>query len=638
MSGNTTLTLAVLMAQWEQRQHDQIETFVPFVLNLLKKERYEVVNVSELQQDFLSEYGIAVPYQPLQAIVHRLSKTGLIKRTAQGSVPNYEQIDLQDFDLISKEQERNYNKVIDELVRFAKDRFSVKLTADEANAAILSFLSRHKQEILFASQRPDEGILSNVRTDNEHLFIVHSFIVVVYERDHDIFSYFKDLAIAYLLANTLLYTDFDRYVGALKDQNCYLDTPLIIPLLISNNNEAHQACEEFVELLFGEGANLLMFEHTYDEITFNLRGALEHVGRPTFDPCKASMTARTLAEEGASESDIELLLSRLDQKIEQYNIAVVETPEHQENSDHQVDEERLKESIISVYSDSFDPTEKSWTLQKDIDSLSAIYLLRKGSEPVLLNRAEHIFITSNSSLAYASRVFEDSATTIPVCLTEVFLGTLIWLRRPAVLTPITEKKLLADTFAAMKPDRRLLKALCAQLDKLENQGVITSEESYLLRTNRVAFNLLEKNTMGNVARFDESTPTAMLEEMNASYRVEVRKELDEVKQEFSKYRVATEFDKASHATAIDQKLATEAKLDKIAHYTASVIAWFPVIILGGLSVLYLFSSITAYKPYLVTVPVFAGMTLGSLFWGFNLKNLKHKAYTRIKRTILGFFI
>jgi hypothetical protein len=80
--------------------------------------------------------------------------------------------------------------------------------------------------------------------------------------------------------------------------------------------------------------------------------------------------------------------------------------------------------------------------------------LRGGNKPTKLHEAGHIFITTNSSLAFASRLYELQSAEekyffIPAALTDVFVGTLIWLQSPSKVAEINKKRLIASCFAAL---------------------------------------------------------------------------------------------------------------------------------------------------------------------------------------------
>ena len=81
---------------------------------------------------------------------------------------------------------------------------------------------------------------------------------------------------------------------------------------------------------------------------------------------------------------------------------------------------------------------------RDVDSITSIYILRKWKSPRHLKDVGHIFMTTNSGIALAARKYElsrnGSSYSIPACLTDTFVGTILWLQSPAKIFTINQRK------------------------------------------------------------------------------------------------------------------------------------------------------------------------------------------------------
>ena len=132
---------------------------------------------------------------------------------------------------------------------------------------------------------------------------------------------------------------------------------------------------------------------------------------PAYDPSKATRVLQFFVGEGYTKLDVMRYVNKIETILEEHGIQrknIVESPDKTTNVIHQIDETQLQDLIVETYSQGdpfFDKTIKAPTLKRDIDSITAIYKLRKGSNPKHLKDAGHIFMTNNSGLAYAVRKF-----------------------------------------------------------------------------------------------------------------------------------------------------------------------------------------------------------------------------------------
>jgi hypothetical protein len=73
----TIASLALLRMNWNKYKKDYIEVFVPFIVTLISKKKYHVINEEVIRGDFKEEYGLSIPYYPMITILRRTKKTRL---------------------------------------------------------------------------------------------------------------------------------------------------------------------------------------------------------------------------------------------------------------------------------------------------------------------------------------------------------------------------------------------------------------------------------------------------------------------------------------------------------------------------------------------------------------------------------
>lgn len=639
---NIIASLAVLKVNWDHLKKDYIENFIPFIATLIKKYNYDVIDINTVCSDFTKEFGLIIPYHPMLTVLNRTQKRGLIERDYGKFKPNKEKAAKFEFTGIAEEQLRKQEKITKEFISFVKQNYSVELTREEAEAAFISFLKDHDLDILFAAQ--DSTVLPPIKSSNEKKFLIYKFIKNAHESEPEIFRFIVDIAVGYILASAVLYNKFDKFAGKLKKINFYFDTRCILRLIGAEGKEKKEAYIEFFKTLSEEKGNLFLFQHTYEEMMGILEEALRWVENPRYDSSLASPVLRYFVENNYKSSDVERFIINVDRVLEENKIIKVDAPDPNKYKYYQIDEDNLHAVIVEAYKEqnpSFEELEKRLAIQRDVKSIASIYRLRKGRKPKTIKEADSIFVTTNSGLSYANRRFESSEIgedhNIPACLTDIFIGTLVWLQSPAKVLSLNEKKIIADCYAALQPNDTLIKKFLSEVEKLRNEKKISDDEYYLLRTHRVAMELLEEKTMGDLNNFTDKTSEEILEEI----RKGIKKEGEEkyLKEKEHHNETAIKLD-----TTEKEKKGIERNIEKRAEKISAI---FGQILFAILLILFIFGTAAQFShnflnnhPLLRVILIFITVLLGlfSVATGFNIKGFKDKIKNRIKRKIIEWLI
>ncbi len=277
--------------------------------------------------------------------------------------------------------------------------------------------------------------------------------------------------------------------------------------------------------------------------------------------------------------------------------------------------------------------EKDFTIQRDIKSISAVNKLRGRKKPNILKEAGYILITTNSSLAYANKCFEieeyGKNFFIPVCLTDIFIGTLIWLEQPSRVEELNKKKIIADCFAALKPNRILLKKFLDEVETLRKNQEITEDDYYLLRSSSLVRESLTEKTMGDTDNFVPKTSLEILSEIK-------RDAYKEVEEEKKRHMVT----KDSLEREIEEKEQIQNRLDKRAENLANTVSKILFLTQIAIVIAFIVLQFTELKGksklLLIIIAVIIG--IANLIYGLNVKDLKKKTKIWIKDKILNLFL
>ena len=564
------VNLAYLKATWGERYY--IDNFLPFLATLFLKKSYQYIEESSEQieriiKDFEEEFQFYIPYHPMQMIIRRACKKRLLKKQAHRFFPTD---GVYKYDLRPKivKYEKKCNFFIEEFKDFCKEKYQKELSKEEIERAIVGFLKKFDVDILFISYQLKSS-LPKVKISKEDLFLISKFIQYVYQKRPKLFDIIRDISIGHLLANLLLSTeDFSNIVPSrLKGLNVYLDTRFVLRLLGAEGEFLKNTYLKLVDEMRAQGIKLFIFRHTYDEIMTILNACLKWIENPLYDPSKANITLRYFKQIGFKESDVELFIQKVDRVLDEYNIDISEVSQYSEFMKFQIDENKLETTIVDIYKETdymFDYEEKKETIQKDVQSISSIYRLRKDVVPINLKKAKHIFITVNGGLASAVRKFENEEVyrdktniCIPACVTDVFIGTWVWFNQPEKMDEVGEKRLLVNVYCMLEPDKELLSKWLSEIEKLKSRGEIGEDEYILLRDSRISQELLSEKTLGDVKNFTVKTAEEVLDEIKR----EGYKKYEEEKRRHEETRRALD-------NKIQKEKEIEKKIEKVAFWIA----------------------------------------------------------------------
>ena len=283
-------------------------------------------------------------------------------------------------------------------------------------------------------------------------------------------------------------------------------------------------CTELLRVLYEEDAALYCFSQTFDELQRVLDFAARNVRRPLAERLQIGESVDFFVRAGFTASDLELAIAGLEHSLGALHIYVKDKPAHKASLG--IDELRLKDVLLRAI--------KYWTEEAMYHDLDVV--TRSHSPPPLgkpqdrLESCEAVFVTTNAALSRASsRFFREEfgpgVRTVPYCLLDNTLTTLVWLKRPLAAPNLPEKMVIADCYAALNPPETLWRSYVLELDRLQAQGSITPDDDDLLRYSSEARIALLDLTLGDANAFAEGTVEEVLERARITARRDLTLEL-----------------------------------------------------------------------------------------------------------------
>jgi hypothetical protein len=628
MASSNLIALAILKVNWEAEGNDYLDNFVPMVVACLADANDDVVSLPDVQSRFSERFGIDIPLNPLNALLRRAARGGFLRRD-QGVYYREPAALTSSFDDAEQEIGAALDAIISGLQGHAQSHFELDLAAEDAENALLAFLSAQDATLLFASY---EGTpLARPKEDESHSYIVASFIYDAWEQDSAVFGQVESLAKGHILATALFLQDPGQVLRRFKGTKVFFDTSFLIFAAGYAGETREAPRKELLELLRNAGAELRYFPETINE----LRGVL--------DACAAMVRRGDLRyaygpsmeyfiQRGASSSDIDLLAARSTERLRFLGLEQEDRPSYKEH-DHVIDEEAFEKHLDVEIG-----YRKAAARRHDLDCVSAVVRLRRGREVFVVEECVALFLTTNVALAKATRGFfqaDASPGSVPLCLTDFALGNLLWLKNPAIAPELPKRRLIADAYATLQPSDNLWKKYLVEIARLEERKEISNDDYYLLRYSASAKRAFMDLTQGAEETFTEGTVAEVLQLAieNARADLAVSLEGEKEKREAAE-RVASE--RGTELKVARKETSARADLQTFRRRTVALriakgISWVPrgaayaLMVVGAV---YAFpwnfpSPKAAWFQYLVTGAflVLFVLTLAGVGWGHTIQSL-----------------
>lgn len=513
MATSAITSLAILKANWDVLRKDFVETFVPFVVHCVRSSQMPVVSVEELQRNLKAEFGLDIPQHALEVILARAAKRGYLKREHKAYFPEGKASEKIDIERTRSRVLKEHEKTIEKLLEFVTS-YDVVWRTEYAEEALYAYLKKYDVDIL-RSRAAGEVASEATTLGSKEEFLVSAFIRHLFEADAPALEYVITLVKGNMLANVPLFADLNQVDRKFKGTIICCDTTFLLRVFGYQGPRRQTPCLELLSILHEERAEVLCFQHTFGELKGVLRGwATDLVGGRSQRFDDASF--RHLRDSGRKPSDIELQVVRLEGDLAKHRINIAAKPAYEK--EFQIDEEKLETILADRLGYQLGGTRSR---VRDVDSLSAVCRLRRGNQSQSIEECGAILLTCNEKLVDAARRFsKQEGIPVSLAITDASLTTILWLKRPMAASDLPQHRVVADCYAAMEPPGRLWDRYISEIEKLEQQGDVTADDVYLLRSSLAARDELMNTTLGEEHAFVEGTVQEILDRVKSNIKAD----------------------------------------------------------------------------------------------------------------------
>ena len=571
-----------------------LDTYFSFMANMISEERLAVVEDTVIAAKFKERYTMDLPLPFIRQVLGVGVQNGsFIEDHGKYSVVVNEiakyRFSKTDFDAL-------WNRLIKDFSEYCRAK-DIDISSLDINAFILDILDDADEKILSGEKADEQAGM----TPPEYGW--HSFIKEQGQLQTELYSFVAALSASNIAKQALFHagetaTDY-------SDLHVYLDSPIVFALLGMDDTSRTESYKQLVADMIRAKCSVHVLDHNFQEVDSIIARAAGWATNTLYDLRKANNAARFFHDSQMDETEISEFCENIETMLNELGITVKETCYDVFQDKFQEDETCLYDMVKARYIDhGYELSqEKQDSIRIDVQSIIMIYRERQGQTATRLQNAKHIMLTSNNAIANVSKKYESNrslqAGHIPACISADLFGAVLWLDSPMQLLEYQKKKLLADCYAFLKPDKVMLDKYIQSLDEARNADAIDEKKFLFLRTHKVVLDSLMDITKGDYARFNSNTYLEVYDDIQEK---SLKKYKDEVAAHAQTQEAFKNLEKNSsdEIEALKARISTMEETEKKRQEDAfnkkvSIWGWVATLVLAGIPYLLLIVAIEIVK-------------------------------------------
>ena len=485
-----------------------LDTYFSFMANMIFEEHLMVVEDGVIAAKFKERYTIELPLpfirQVLGVGVHNGS---FIEDHGKYSVVISE---LSKYRFSKTEFDSLWEHLIREFTAYCQTK-EIAISSIDVSEFILDIIDDSDEKIL-SGEKVDE---KDGLTPFEYAW--YSFVKEQGESQTDLYSFVAALSASNITKQALFH--MGEAVTDYSNLHIYLDSPIVFSLLGMDDVFRTESYKQLIADMIKAKCNIHVLDHNFQEVDGIIARAAGWATNTLYDLRKANNAARFFHDSQMDETEISEFCENIETKLNELGITVKETSYDVYQDKFQEDETCLFDMVKTRYTDhGYELSqERQDSIRIDVRSIIMIYRERQGQTATRLQNAKHIMLTSNNAIANVCKKYESNRSQqsghIPACISADLFGAILWLDNPMQMLEYQKKKLLADCYAFLKPDKVLLDKYMQSLDEARNADAIDEKKFLFLRTHKVVLDSLMDITKGDYARFNSNTYMEVYEDI-----------------------------------------------------------------------------------------------------------------------------
>lgn len=497
-----------------------LEAYYPFMANIILENNMEEINEDLIKKVFEERYKINISVLFIRQVLGvGIENKSIVKKYGKYIADNAE---LKKYKIGKSDFNKSWNTLKSLFQKYYYSITQGSISDEIFDRLVFSLIDTHSIKFIIDSEWAGDDKV------DDYEYYWYSFIKELPQINQKVFDF-----LAYLSASSTyreaLFVSQPQEVKY-ENLNIYLDSPMIFALLGMDSVERCEAYQELLNEIKKKGCNIQILDNNFEEVQGIIERASNWASSSAYDISKANKVAKYFHDSGKSRADMIEYSEGLEDLLNELGIVVKETSYDTLSNSFQEDEEKLFEMVSKKYSEhnmSFSQ-EKEETIRCDVKSIIMIYRERKGKTFTRINTCTDLMLTINAALANVCKNYEQTrgSTTghIPACVSADLFGSILWLNSPLESVEYQKKKILADCYSALRPNKALLRKYVESVETAWKTGEIDEKKYLFMRSHAVVSDALMNVTKGDYAKFNDNTYIDVYEEIQAIARKELTDE------------------------------------------------------------------------------------------------------------------
>lgn len=571
-----------------------LDTYFALIANMILEKHLTVIEDIVISSEIRERYQVELPLP----FVRQILGVGVKNRCFIDDHGKYSIAikELSQYGFNETDFTEKWDQLIHNFEVYCKEK-TIDISSVSINDFILDILDE-TDDVIFTSD-----ITDNEKSTPPMEYAWYSFVKNEAEGKTNLYDFIAAISASNITRQALF---FDGETKAdYSDLHVYLDSPIIFALLGMADTSRTDSYKKLINDMLKVNCNIHVLDHNFQEVDGIINRAASWSNSTAYDLRKANNAARFFHDSRMSDTEITEFCESIENKLNELGITVKETSYDVFQDKFQEDEGCLFDMVKGRYLEhgsSLLP-EKEESVRIDVRSIIMVYRERQGQTATMLQKAKHIMLTSNNTIANVSKKYESNRSIqsghIPACISVDLFGAILWLNNPLQMQEYQKQKLLADCYAFLRPNKALVDKYIKSLDEARAADKIDEKKFLFLRTHKVVLDSLMDITQGDYARFNSSTYLEVYEDIqskaNKKYRDEAaahkqtKNELEDVKARASEkikeqdrkiQELEQRFQSSEDEKRRDKEIAFEKKVSFWGWGATIVLIGIPYLVLG----------------------------------------------------------
>lgn len=504
----TLITNALLATNWEYSKKDYLDIITPFVLYSAFHEcenEIGYIDIKVVKNFIITQFNLNIIDSIIDCILRRNTKYITTKR--ENGIKSYylikDSYDLNEFENQLASNERDYDYFLDKMDEYFNIHLGKKFERERLENKLTKFINGN----FF-------GLLNKAGSLEYRDVELAKFLDYIIEHDKTLFAILQKIVKGQMIYVSIYSQDFSQADISQKLTNLYVyfDTTFIFYLLGYSGEYYKEYTRQIVDLLKGLGAKLRCFRHNCEEV----RGILDSCVNKLRSGNSDIYNLDYFLDNNFSAADVALLRSSLEKNIKMF-MEIVDTPDYS-NPIKNIDWESFSAFLQKEIS-----YKKDKTLNNDVESIAAIFRLRKTQKANTLENCNAIFVTTNLKLVRVVRAYKkeyDDMKGYWPCLSDYEIANLAWLKSPTKQGEVIDRSIRFATSTLQEPSPEFWKKFVKKIELYKSNGELGEGDAIELRYELYS----RKNAQAYFEDDDEKITLATLQDFLAVVREQYNRE------------------------------------------------------------------------------------------------------------------